>query len=120
MKSAIKLLLKSINSTNPYPITGEGLGLHNETHTELNEMYDMNMNGDDVMISYNHCTDELDPTNTTRDPNNQKEWEEWDKYYEESFDKLHEVMNELGYCQVDEQDGSGGGLYYGAIHFRCD
>ena len=63
---------------------------------------------DDVIIYYDWMDDELDPGRTHRGG--------------PQTDKFNEMMDsffrDLPGEQVDEQDGSGGGLYYGGIVLR--
>lgn len=62
----------------------------------------------DVAIFYDYCTDDMD----------ESDWDEWDNWYQHMFTRLHDVMDVNGYEAIDETDGSGGGLYYGAILYR--
>lgn len=62
----------------------------------------------DIGIFYDYCTDEIADS----------AFDSWDEWYMNMFDRLYQVMDLNGYKHVDENDGSGGGLYYGAILFR--
>lgn len=63
----------------------------------------------DVAIFYDYCTDEIADS----------AFDSWNEWYMNMFDRLYQVMDVNGYKHVDENDGSGGGLYYGAILFRA-
>ncbi len=66
---------------------------------------------DDIAIYWDFCTDELSNDQT-------------DKLIEWLFDSdtglnlLMEVMTSWGYKMIGDHDGSGGGLYYGALVYR--
>lgn len=62
----------------------------------------------DVAIFYDYCTDDMD----------ELAWEAWNNWYQHMFTRLHDVMDVNGYEAIDDNDGSGGGLYYGAILYR--
>lgn len=62
----------------------------------------------DIAIFYDYCTDDMDEST----------WEAWNNWYQHMFTRLHDVMDVNGYEAIDDNDGSGGGLYYGAILYR--
>lgn len=62
----------------------------------------------DVAIFYDYCTDEIADS----------AFDSWDEWYQHMFTRLHNVMDVNGYEAIDDNDGSGGGLYYGAILYR--
>ena len=62
----------------------------------------------DIAIFYDYCTDDMDePT-----------WDAWDNWYQHMLARLADFMDANGWEAIDENDGSGGGLYYGAILYR--
>ena len=63
----------------------------------------------DLMVYYDWMDDGLSEDDV-------KKFQEW--YYDEFFTNLSTEMSKLGYSEVDEVCGSGGGLYYGVVLFR--
>jgi hypothetical protein len=66
----------------------------------------------DIMVYYDYCADDLSST----DENKLSEW-----LYSTpngGLDAIGKYLASQGYEVVGENDGSGGGLYYGAINFR--
>ena len=123
MKSIVKTIslkfvqaeLDLINSTNPYPITGQSWVM-TETLDELKEMYGFDLKEGDFIVSYDFNDEFL-----TRKLNGQyvgsqlQIWCDW--LDDEFFPYLHGHMKKLGYEAIDDHDGSGGGLHYGGLHF---
>jgi hypothetical protein len=66
---------------------------------------------DDVTIYNDFCDDDL-----RGDDDAVNKFRTW--YTETLYDQLVEYMAKLGYTFIDENDGSGGGLHYGAMLFR--
>jgi hypothetical protein len=88
-----------------------GSGFKLETEQEViegvfHDKADLIMSDDTIsVVSYDFCTDELDDEHT-------------DKFHQ-AFDHAIQVLN-IAYTQpVEGQDGSGGGLVYGALALKA-
>lgn len=72
--------------------------------------FDVQVDPDDVVI-FADFTDE-----SLTDDDSINEFAEW--YYDRLFEQISQQMRMLGYQAIAENDGSGGGLYYGATLYR--
>ena len=67
---------------------------------------------DDIIVSYDYCDDELDPANI----NHLVQW-----LYDDpngGWNAVRNYLSQQGFAEIEDQDGSGNGLYYGAALFR--
>ena len=118
MRTSIKIELGLINSSNPFPNTGIGVWMNDESPSEIREMYGFDLKPHDVVLSYDLYSDTLSRSglNGTYEGSEEQIWYDWvDK---EFFAYINGHMEKLGYERVDDIDGSGGGLVYGCIHFK--
>jgi hypothetical protein len=67
----------------------------------------------DVVIAPDFDDDELCAAGDTDGVNELAEW-----YNGTLYIQIDRVMNSLGYEMIHENDGSGGGLYYGIVQYR--
>ncbi len=66
---------------------------------------------DDIIIYYDYCTDDLSSDETDR-------LIEWLFDSSSGLRRFTQALANLGYNEFGDNDGSGGGLYYGCIAFR--
>lgn len=67
----------------------------------------------DVVIAPDFDDDELRAAGDTDGVNELAEW-----YNSTLYIQIDRVMSSLGYDMIHENDGSGGGLYYGIVQYR--
>jgi hypothetical protein len=84
-----------------------------EWNTEDLDVIGMDYKPGDIAICWNWESEHIDGTRFTND-----EFDIHEKREQEGFDRIFRVMDTLGYNYVDVNDGSGGGLHYGAYLFR--
>lgn len=82
------------------------------THTEALDCGLDDLEPTDIVIYYDYCSDELSDDDT----NKLSEWLYDD--YNGGWGAIHAYLASQGYGPVNDNDGSGGGLYYGAANFR--
>ena len=63
----------------------------------------------DIGIYYNYCTDELSDSESDK-------LNKW--LYDDGWEIIREWMRVNGYVEIEDNDGSGGGLYYGGTLYR--
>ena len=69
-----------------------------------------------VIIDYDFSTDELDQAIDCNDPAYKALYRHiFNRFSTLHCDKLYSLIDELGHEHVETHDGSGNGLYYGAI-----
>jgi hypothetical protein len=106
----IEQQLKDINKENPFPNEAPGQLVLFTSQDDVEAVGHQYKDGD-VCIYYDYCTDELPDENFD-------EWQEWyDSLFLSEY-SLDYLMSEFGYKQIYEQDGSGGGLWYGGLVYR--
>ena len=109
--------LKTLASTNPYPVTGGANSIYLETNYEDIKSYAMEAAQEgDVIVGYDFCTDEISARGQEWEGSEEQDW--LDNWYYSVFEAIDVIMAIHGYQQVDECDGSGGGLWYGGMLFR--
>lgn len=94
---------------NKYPQFGS-IEILNDEQLESSEIDHM---PGDVVIFYDYCTDEA----TREESHELCEWL-FGHHDRGILDIIHDFMVKDGYSEIDENDGSGGGLYYGTVHYR--
>ena len=119
LSTAMESRLKTIADTNPYPKAEcNGVWLEGDLQTIKDHGFE-EAEECDVVIHYDYMTDELDGGYCDKENYGGSECEKWLEWYSNKlFSEIYELMSELGYEEVDEMDGSGGGMYYGQILFR--
>lgn len=109
----IQVELNKLAKANPFPSEAPGDITLQTTREEL-ECYGDHLEGD-LGIYYDYCNDDLRVD--TRNTDNNK-WIEWFDSLFWSENSIDAIMLKFGYELVDEQDGSGGGLWYGGRIYR--
>jgi len=94
----------ALTEINKYPHLGKlDIMPNSEALNSLSDIKD-----DDVVISYNYCTDNVDAD----------EANEFDRWLNHVLFFLDKKMSEMGYAEIQTLDGSGGGLDYGIVQYR--
>lgn len=67
--------------------------------------------GDDIVIHYDYCADDLSEADEDK-------LREWLYGSTTGWGQIYSVLKKHGYRMIEDNDGSGDGLYYGAELFR--
>lgn len=67
-----------------------------------------NLKQDDVCVYYDYCLDDMP----------EEDYNDWESWFDQMLKRIDLIMYSIGYSYVDENDGSGGGLIYGARVYR--
>lgn len=118
IKTVIEVELKKLNESDPYFKIGCGNTILVADEDKTDYWNGDNLLENDIIVSYDYCDDELSDKGPDGEWNS-SDAAKWYSWYEKVLTPgIYNIMSKLGYDEVDEMDGSGGGLFYGVTQFR--
>lgn len=115
----IQLELSKLAATCPHRDRAECSGLYLVTdEAHMKDYFQDDVQPGDLVVGFDYWTDELKGNN--REEYAGSECEDFVNWIDSTLWRgaYHQIMAKFGYQEVDDRDGSGGGLYYGASLFR--
>lgn len=113
MKELVHLAINHLATTAPHQgvcdMPGSISLLSEDNLDKVAALDDGDVQAGDIGIYMDYATDGLDPQQSS-------ELFDW---YNKTWGQIDQAMDDAGYSKVGENDGSGGGLLYGAAVYRA-